>query len=92
MTSGRADAVLKAIHITRCRYAHQVSACALYILQRKAYENGREENADDSCNQDFDGWIATQKKSYPQFMYWSTALELELIVFEVVRSIREGIV
>lgn len=34
---GRADATLKAVHITRSRYAHQVSACALYILQRQVY-------------------------------------------------------
>lgn len=31
---GRADAILKAVHITRSRSAHQVSACALYILQQ----------------------------------------------------------
>ena len=35
-TRGRADSILKAAHITRSRYAHEVSACALYILQRKA--------------------------------------------------------
>ena len=27
-TSGRADAILKASHFTRSRYAHQVSACS----------------------------------------------------------------
>lgn len=30
-TRGRADAILKAAHITRSRYAHQVSACAVYL-------------------------------------------------------------
>jgi len=34
-TRGRADGILKAAHITRSRYVHQVSACALYILQGK---------------------------------------------------------
>ena len=38
MTRGRADGILKAAQITRSRYAHQVSACTLYILQRKAYK------------------------------------------------------
>lgn len=37
-TRGRADGILKAAHITRSHYAHQVSACALYTLQRKAYK------------------------------------------------------
>ena len=36
-TRGRADGILKAAHITRLRYVHQVSAFTLYILQRKAY-------------------------------------------------------
>ena len=38
MTRGRADGILKAAHITRSCYAHQISASALYILQRKAYK------------------------------------------------------
>ena len=37
-TRGRADGILKAARITRSRYAHRVSACALHILQRKAYK------------------------------------------------------
>ena len=32
------DSALVQADITRSRYAHQVSACALYILQRKAYK------------------------------------------------------
>ena len=43
-TRGRADAILKAAHITRSRYAHQVSACALYILQRRAYKAAIDDN------------------------------------------------
>ena len=35
-TRGRADSILKAARITKPRFAHQVSACALYILQRIA--------------------------------------------------------
>jgi hypothetical protein len=37
-TRGRADGILKAAHVTRTRYAHQVSACVLYILKRDAYK------------------------------------------------------
>lgn len=91
MTSGKADAVLKASHITRSRYAHQVSACALFILQRKAYAQEKE-NSDNQCNEEFETWVVNQEKAYPQFKYWSTTLELELLVFELIRSIREGMV
>ncbi|CAH1776304.1 unnamed protein product [Owenia fusiformis] len=36
-TSGTADSFLKASHITRTRWAHQVSACALYNLMKRAH-------------------------------------------------------
>ena len=51
---GRANAILKASHVTRSRYTHQITACALHVLQRKAYE------ADSSItNQqiDFKDWV-----------------------------------
>ncbi|XP_046841101.1 uncharacterized protein LOC124458338 [Xenia sp. Carnegie-2017] len=38
MTSGRADSVLKGSHVTRSRYVHQVSACAIYLMQKIAYQ------------------------------------------------------
>ena len=87
-TRGRADGILKAAHITRSRYAHQVSACALYILQRKDYKEytaGR-----DSSDIDFETWIQEKSDHRPQFQFWATVLQLELTVSELVRSIREG--
>ena len=58
---GRGDGILKAAHITRSRYAHQVSACALYILQRKAYkESGR-----DSPDIDFETWVQEKRDHHP---------------------------
>lgn len=86
-TSGRADAILKATHITRSRYAHQVSACALYILKRKAYQASLVENTEP---EDFTSWSQKGCEARPQFNFWSTALELELLVLEFVRSTREG--
>jgi hypothetical protein len=88
-TPGRADAILKASHVTRSRYAHQVSACALFICQRRAYQAyinrcGLQEQLS------FDDWVKKQSKECPQFLYWSIVLELELLVLELVRSIREG--
>ena len=36
-SQGKADSFLKAAHVTRTRIAHQITATALYILQRQAY-------------------------------------------------------
>ena len=86
-TSGRADAILKASHITRSRYAHQVSACALHILQQRAYKASIVDNSEPD---DFTTWVQKQCEAHPQFLFWPTALELELLVPEFVRSTREG--
>lgn len=88
-TSGRADAILKASHITRSRYAHQVSACALHILQTTAYQ-AYTESCGTEKQLDFVSWAKEQRQQHPQFQYWATVLELELLVLELVRSIREG--
>ena len=37
-TSGVADSLLKAAHVTRTRHAHQITAVSLSILQHDAYE------------------------------------------------------
>ena len=61
---GRADAILKAAHITRSRYAHEVSACALYILQRRAYKASI-----DGIREldDFNTWVHKQCEAHPIF-------------------------
>ena len=38
-TSGTSDSYLKAAHITNTRKAHEVTAVALFILQKKAYDS-----------------------------------------------------
>ena len=35
-------------------------------------------------------WVRKQCEAHPQFLFWSTALELELLALEFVRSIRKG--
>ena len=77
----------RAAHITRSRYAHQVSACALFILQLRAYKASIDDNIEPD---DLSTWVRKQCEAHPQFLFWSTALELELLTLEFVRSIREG--
>ncbi|KAK3776698.1 hypothetical protein RRG08_035273 [Elysia crispata] len=36
----------------------------------------------------FDAWCALQKEKSPQFLFWTTCLDLQLLVFSFVRAIR----
>ena len=84
-SSGTAESYTLASSVTRTRQAHQITACTLYQLLKATY-NEREQNDE----ADFDGWCEEQCKKYPQFRYWQTVLEVELIIFTFIRSIREA--
>ena len=64
----RANGTLKAAHINRSHYAHQVSACALYMLQRKAYKEYRESS--NSGKIDFTTWVQTRKEDHLHSYSW----------------------
>ena len=89
MSSGKADAMLHASHVTRCRHAHQVTAACLYILQQRAYKRYL-----DSVNigvaVDFTTWCSDQSNKQPQFHYWALTLQFELNVLLFVKSVRES--
>jgi len=38
----------------------------------------------------FDAWYVQRKTESPQFLYWCTCLELEILVFTFVRALRTG--
>ncbi len=54
-TEGRVDGLLKGSHVTRGQWAHQVSAAALYVLQKRAYAAYKEEQTSEDTL-DFDDW------------------------------------
>ena len=89
-TPGRVNAMLKASHVTRTRYAHQVTACVLYILQKRAYDEYVAVTDDNQEPIGFHDWCKAQADQYPQFMYWLTVLELEILVLGFVKSLRVG--
>ena len=74
--------LLKAPHVTRERLAHQITAAALHILQLRAC--GQREDQEDS----FEEWCKNQANRQPMFAYWSLVLQLELIVLQLVHSLR----
>ena len=89
-TAGRAESYLNAAHLTRTRYAHEVTAAALYILQQDAYEDYLIQQTSSGRPQPFEDWCVKMRESNPQFMYWSLVLELELTVLSFLRSIRSS--
>lgn len=84
-TSGSAESFLGAAHITKTRYAYQVTALALYTLLLNA------KTSQDDLSSSLDEWIQQQCKAQPQFLYWYKTLQLELTALAFVRSIRLGL-
>jgi hypothetical protein len=86
-TSGRADSFLKASHVTRTRWAHQVTASSLFLLLQKVYAEYSEDTEDVMSQED---WCAERGDACPHFRFWCIILQLELVVMIFVRAIREG--
>ena len=85
VSSGTADSLLKAAHLTRTRHAHQVSALALSKLQHDAFlqsEGLHDENTKETWRQ------AAMAKS-PTFQYWDTILRMEILGLLFVSAHRE---
>jgi hypothetical protein len=85
---GVAESFLKCSHITRTRHAHQIIACSLYILLRKFYQEYVFDTIEDSPT--FEMWCSERKEECPQFLYWFTCLEIELLILTFVRSLHIG--
>ena len=91
VTSGKADGILKASHITRARYCHEISAVALSVLCNEVYSSYVTEcKANKTVCLPYANWRAKMTTdSYP-FRYWDTALVLEMMLLKFVRSICLG--
>lgn len=66
ITSGRADSLLNASHIRRTRRFHEITAVALHVLQRKAYDRYLESSQDIL---EYEIWSAQQASKHPQFKF-----------------------
>ena len=89
-TSGRAAALLSASHVKRSRYAHQVTVASLYTLQSNACNIYCKELPASEEPLPFKVWCQTKSEQHPQFYYWTTVMELELLMLQFIRSLREG--
>ena len=87
LISGRAQSALNEHHIKRTRYAHQVSMY-LHLLKHKAYSaycSGAHGTPDSQ-----QVWEQLSITDNPQFKYWSTIMELELLRCRFIRSLHVG--
>ncbi len=86
-TIGKAKSFLQAAHVGRTRYAHQVTAATLHILQRKAYSNYICRHQE---SMEFTAWCNKRIEKCPQFQYWAITLILEISILCYIRSLRES--
>lgn len=84
-TKGVAESFLHGTHVTKCRYAHQVTAAVLHILKRKAFLNEGLPNTPEA----FTAWNSRKITDEPTFHYWDQVLELQQCLLLFVRAIRE---
>ena len=91
VSPGNVEGVLKASHVTRAMYCHEISALVLSKFEQEAYVTYV-----DRCKEDWEisrsysqGKLTMLQASVP-FKYWHTALKLELLLLKYVRSIRTG--
>ena len=86
-SSGTADSILKASHLTRTRHAHQVSPLALAKLHQDAFLGMVTEKPHD--DQTKDAWRQDMISKSPTFPYWDTILNMEILGLIFVRAHRE---
>ena len=89
-TPGTAESFLKVSHLARTRRAHKITASVLYVLQQSAYDHYKATLPASEVPLEFNTWCVKMVSTQPQFSFWSQVLELEILIFQIVRAIREG--
>ena len=65
-SSGTADSFLSATNVTRTRQAHQITACSLFKLMKKAHSvHLAEHPSNDDKEISFENWCGARKKESP---------------------------
>ncbi len=87
-SAGTANSFVNVFHITRTRRAHQVTASSLHILLKRAYTHYMESVDPGVQPQTFEEWCEIGQKEIPHFKFWYTTLQLKLLVWIYVKSLR----
>lgn len=90
-TSGVADSFLSASHVTKTRYAHQVTVCALFNQMNTAYEQYQLSCAAyGESPLSLDDWKEFLAEESPTFHFWLLIMQLEVLLLVFLASLREG--
>lgn len=87
--TGTADSFIKVSHVTKTRYAHQVTAASLRVLLERAYNEYTSQYGEGNI-MSLEEWCVVQAQQCVQFDYWLKTLSLEIVLLLYVRAIREG--
>ena len=87
-TPGTAESFIKVSTITRTWRAHQVTASTLFILLQRAYKRYANGMTDDVLT--FDERCTSKMSTVPQFQFWHTSLQLELLLLVFLKSLRRA--
>jgi hypothetical protein len=78
---GTTESFLTVSNLAKTRQAHQITACCLYDLIKKAYQHATDHaNPDDIEISDIFSWCSEQEKTIPQFQFWTTILNLSFLL------------
>ena len=78
---GVAESFLSSSKVSKTRYNHQVTLCALEILLKRAYN-------EEAPTQPSEEWKSNKENKYPQFKFWSLTRNMEMLLLRFVRSLR----
>lgn len=87
-TEDRAESLLQGSQVSRCQWAHQVTASALYNLMCMSYDEYKMFTPDVQ-HLNFEEWCLQMVSNHPQFSYWYKTLKLQLIFLRFLRAQRE---
>ena len=89
-SSGIADSFLRASHVGRTRRAHQLTACCMFILIHAAYDQYQSSLTPEGIQLNFQDWCNQKGLESPHFLFWYKTMNLELLVFSFISSVRQG--
>ena len=88
---GTAESYLSASSVIRTRQAHHeaCTACSLCKLMKKVYHDycSKEPGISDET---FEDWYEQRRKESRQIQFWNLVLDMELTIFTLIPSFREG--
>ena len=86
-TEVRAENILQASNVTKCQWAHQITAAVLFKLMLVSYNEYKESTSDEHL--DFKQWYTKKAAIHPQFCYWYRTLQLQILFLRFLRAQRE---